>query len=466
MNKIKVAFVTLGDSRKEFYKKREHIALAEINKVKGQIAKDYDLFCPDVVFDVEEGQAVADKINEMKISAVILHLPIWATPALAFKIAYAVKYPVLLLGNRQRDTSSLVTLLAVAGMLDQAGKACVRVSGDITEPAVQEQIEQFVLAIDVAEGVRRSNYGMIGGRSIGIGTTVADPTQWQSVFGIEFDHCDQYEIVYRAREVEQERVDALLTWLKSMMSEQQISYGGLFTEKTLELQARSYLALKDMADEKHYDFMGIKCQQDMSDHFVLQCLGVALLNNNCDDQGEKKPIPTSCECDCDGALTMRILNLCSKGLPSCLLDIKFFDDQDKEFILANCGSVAPYFADPDSAKDSFKKITLLPHIFGNAGGGSIQMIAKPGDVTVARLFRSNGSYVLGCFEGTTKMYDLEELKKTTWCYPHAFVEAEADYEKFYQTINSNHLHMVYGKYAKTLELFCKIVGIDYICYNK
>ena len=49
--------------------------------------------------------------------------------------------------------------------------------------------------------------------------------------------------------------------------------------------------------------MGIKCQQDMSDHFVLQCLGVALLNNPYDADGEKTPIPTSCECDCDGAMT-------------------------------------------------------------------------------------------------------------------------------------------------------------------
>ena len=108
----------------------------------------------------------------------------------------------------------------------------------------------------------------------------------------------------------------------------------------------------------------------------------------------------------------------------------------------------------------------MPHIFGEAGGASIQFISKPGDVTVARLFRSNGKYVLGCFEGTTKMYPLEKLEETTYCYPHAFVEAEADYEKFYEKINSNHLHMVYGKYAKVLKMFCEIVGIEYICFNK
>lgn len=464
MDKIKVAVVTLGDSRREFYKKRVHIAEAEIEKVRQCFGDRYELFMPDIIFDPEEGLSVADEIKSRGISAVILHLPIWATPSLAFRTAYCTPYPVLLLGNKQRDTSSLVTLLAVAGMLDQAGKACIRVSGDFEDEVVKKQVDDYIRAVSLTEGIRRSSFGMIGGRSIGIGTTVADPSQWQSVFGTEFDHCDQYEIVYRAKAMDGARVQKHLDWVREKIPN--ISFGGLFTEDSLKLQIRSYLALKDMAEEKKYDFMGVKCQQDMSDHFVLQCLGVALLNNHFDADGAKMPIPTSCECDCDGAMTMRILNLCAGGDPSCLLDIKFFDGESKEFVLANCGSVAPYFADPGDKEKAMRKIALLPHIFGEAGGGSIQMIAKPGDVTVARLFRSHGRYVLGCFEGITEMRPLDELKKTTWCYPHAFVRADADYEKFYQTINSNHLHMVYGKHKKVLELFCSMTGIDFICYNK
>ena len=78
------------------------------------------------------------------------------------------------------------------------------------------------------------------------------------------------------------------------------------------------------------------------------------------------PLPLA-SVDCDGAMTMRILNLCAEGKPSCLLDIKFFDGNDKEFVLANCGSVAPYFADPDDKEAAMKKIALMPHIFGEAG---------------------------------------------------------------------------------------------------
>lgn len=324
MVKQRVAIVTLGDSRQEFFKKREPVVAAEIEKIKQAFGNRFELFMPPVVLNAGQGQEVADTVRRENIHAVIIHLPVWATPSLAFRIAYGTRYPVLLLGNLQRDTSSLVTLLAVAGMLDQTGKPCIRVSGDYHDPRVQKQVDTFVRAVTVAEGVRRSSFGMIGGRSIGIGTTVADPSQWQRQFGIEFDHRDQYEIVYRAETLDRERVKHHLEWVKEHIPN--IQYGGNFTEETLERQVRSYLALKDMAAEYQYDFMGVKCQQDMSDHYVLQCLGVALLNNPFDADGNKAPVPTSCECDCDGALTMRILNLCAEGNPSCLLDIKFFDE--------------------------------------------------------------------------------------------------------------------------------------------
>jgi hypothetical protein len=47
MEKTKVAVVTLGDTRREFYQKRAQIAEAEIAKVKEAFGGKYDLFMPD-----------------------------------------------------------------------------------------------------------------------------------------------------------------------------------------------------------------------------------------------------------------------------------------------------------------------------------------------------------------------------------------------------------------------------------
>ena len=56
-----------------------------------------------IVFDTEDGQNISDEIKKQGIEAVIIHVPIWATPSLAFRIAYGTSYPVLLLGNLQRN---------------------------------------------------------------------------------------------------------------------------------------------------------------------------------------------------------------------------------------------------------------------------------------------------------------------------------------------------------------------------
>ena len=104
MEKKKVAIVTLGDSRREFYKKREAIVASEIEKVKKAFGDKYDLYISPIVFDTEDGQNISDEIKKQGIEAVIIHVPIWATPSLAFRIAYGTSYPVLLLGNLQRNT--------------------------------------------------------------------------------------------------------------------------------------------------------------------------------------------------------------------------------------------------------------------------------------------------------------------------------------------------------------------------
>ena len=46
-----------------------------------------------------------------------------------------------------------------------------------------------------------------------------------------------------------------------------------------------------------------------------------------------------------------------------------------------------------------------------------------------------------------------------------FIKANIDYDVFFETMNANHLHTVYGSYAKVLKHFCEITGIEYICYN-
>ena len=191
MEKKKIAVVSLGDCRRPFYETRRHIAEEETEKLLRVLGECYEIYAPDVVFDINEALAAADEIRRRLITQVVIHIPIWVTPNLALRIAAATPYPVVVFGNTRKDSSSTVALMATAGMLSQTGKECIRVIGDIEDATVRSQVTDLLDAVAVVDGLKRSSYGMVGGRSIGIGTTVADPTQWQKLYGVEFDLCDQ-----------------------------------------------------------------------------------------------------------------------------------------------------------------------------------------------------------------------------------------------------------------------------------
>ncbi len=75
-----------------------------------------------------------------------------------------------------------------------------------------------------------------------IGTTVADPSQWQAVFGTEFDHCDQFEIVYRAQTLDEARVQQHLGWVKANIP---TIDSAAFSQRTpSNFRCAVYLALK------------------------------------------------------------------------------------------------------------------------------------------------------------------------------------------------------------------------------
>lgn len=463
MSPLRIGIVTVGDERKDFYNMRIHIAEDESRKLKSILVKNFHIVSSEIIYTFQQANCCVAMLRKEDISCIIIHLPIWGTPSLVSRIAQATDLPVVLLGNRRQDSSSMVALLAAAGMLDQIGKGCLRIAGDLSEEITEKKLKTFIEACHVVIKLRKSRYCAIGGRSIGIGTAAADPLQWQRLFGIDFDHCDQLELVSRARIMEKDKVLRYLLWLKNVLGS--VQFGGKLTPESLERQVRSYLALKELAREREYDFMGMKCQTEMSDGYALQCLGVALMNGTFDADGEKNPFPVSCECDCDGALTMYILSMCGGGIPSSLMDIKYFSGETNDFVLANCGSMAPWFADRLNPHKALGQVNLLPHIFGAAGGGAVQFVAAQGHTTAARLCRNNGCYTLYCFEGESYQKPLEELRKTTWCYPHQFIRADINYETFFQTIGSNHLHTVYGSYRDMLKQICSILQIGFVCYN-
>lgn len=454
-----VALLTFSEGREDFYRLR-----------KGLVDEERELVLRtcEGTLDVETFEPIRRK-SELKealaqlgaVDALLVHIPIFVEPALVAAVATLTHgtVPLVLLGNRRPDTSSLVGLLGAGGVLDQMGIRHLRVWEDLEITGLPRSLLAYVRAARAARLLRGQTFGAFGGYSLGIQTAAADPIQWQAQFGVEVKHIDQYMIVVEAERLPQELVDHHCRWYSERV-------GGVYEADAtaaawLERQMRSYLATRKLVGEQELDFISVKCQSELSDHYALQCVSHSLLNDPWDADGRKEPLASSCEGDMDQALTMQLLKLLSGGKSAAALDVRLFEEDLGRFRLANCGSSPSAFAtEADDAEEALAQVHLRPHVFGRAGGFATQFVFAPSEVTLARLGRRAGRYWLAILRGRTVSEPRERLKETTWPWPHAFVEVDIDFPAFLAEFGSNHICAVRGDIVEELEQWATQTGIE------
>jgi len=283
------------------------------------------------------------------------------------------------------------------------------------------------------------------------------------------EHIDQSEIVRRAELAPADEVEHAFQWLSDRVGK--IRYDGKqLTPEKLKLQIRSYIAVREMAREMRLDFLGIKAQPELTDHFVTMDVTEAFLNDPYDWNGPKEPIVAATEADMDGALTMEILKHIT-GSPVLFADLRHYDEELGVFDLCNSGTHPTYFAgrsyEPD---DNLPKVEFYPQgFYFPAGGASVRHIAAPGKVTLTRLARKSGQYWLAILPGEFVELPPEEAERkaaaTQVEWPHAFTRLEVGPEEFLSEYDSNHIHAVYGDWVEELVWVAKMLRIPYRVFS-
>jgi L-fucose isomerase len=405
----------------------------------------------------------ARRLVQAGVSGTIFHQPTFGYPHLAVITAQILRPPFLVLSPREPDYPSVNGLLTVAGALASLDVPHARVWGDIQEAAVLNRVMGFVRAASAVDRLRGQVFGVLGGRSMGLYASAPAPDLWIRRFGVDVDHLDQLEIVRRATQsVDSRRVSAGLAWLADRLAG--IEYDGTqLTPAKLEYQVRTYLATKDIIADCGWDFVGVKCHWEMSGHQVVQCLSASLLNDPYDWEGPKDTTPTSCEADCDGALTMQMLKLLT-GRPVALLDIRSYDPQSDLWVLVNCGAAPTWFAacsdDPAHNLACTKLVPAIPKYA--AGGAHVWLQFRGGPATLARLQRAGDAYQLIVLKGTIHERPIGSVPGSTGSWPVAHVRMEVPAERLLQALNANHLHLVTGDATEELRLIGQFLGIEVI----
>jgi L-fucose isomerase len=237
------------------------------------------------------------------------------------------------------------------------------------------------------------------------------------------------------------------------------------TPERLGFQSRCYLATREIIEELELDFVAVKCMPDLSTHYVPQCLSAALLPGPYDAEGAKAPVPMACEADGDGALTMQILSLVSSGKPTLFGDLSYLHEESSTIYMPNCGAQCTWYAGlSDDPAENLSKVELRPS-FRPGGGATTYFVAAPGPITLARLFRRGGKYVMAIIAGEAIEPDPDDYEafvkaRGSHQLPTAFVRVPVDFDELVAEFGSNHISGVAGTFVSELEHVCRLLDIQ------
>lgn len=369
-----------------------------------------------------------------------------ATPAMQ------VRLPCIVWSEPDPQTLSMIGMGVIRGSLDEVGVSHRFVYRPL-EPETIAEIASYAKAAGALRRLQGARYCQIGGRALSMYTGVTDPAQWKMQFGIEVEHLDQWELALRAEKVSRDRVMAFVDSIRSRFSQIEPD------DTVLEKSGRVYFALREIFEQGPFEFVGVKCQFEMIDNYVAPCLPIALLNDEL--------LVTACEADMNAALSMLVLNSLT-GEPAMFSDTSYIDRDRRMLRVLNCGAAPTHFApEPDAVR-----LTNCPVEMGSVdpetgrhrtqGGACTNFLCRSGTVTLARFARISGRYVLQISEG--EIYQPGPDDPTdVWAYdrwPWAFIQLNADMDRFIQNVRSNHIHISYGSLARHLVDFCELTGVE------
>lgn len=464
--------MTFSDGRKYIHEdllevnQRHQNRLAKALEATGEVEV---IAGEEIVWTSEIAQREGRRLAGAGCELTIFNYAIWAFPHLSAIASTFAPGPYLLFCNLHPSEPGMVAMLATAGTMEQLGLAYRRIWGDIEDEAVLKQVLSFIRAASAVARLKGQTYGLFGGRPLGMYTAVSNLDQWHSMFGIDVEHVEQYDIVRYSEKVDARKVESAFKWLEKRVGE--IRYDGkVLTPEKLKLQIRSYYAARAIIQERGLDFVGFKAHGDLTDYFVTMDIAEAFLNDPYDWDGPHEPIVAATEADMDGALTMQILKLLS-GYTVLFSDVRHYDAEDNVWYFANSGTHPTYFAgrsmDP---MVNLKRVVFYPEVsYYPAGGASVQHFAAPGPITLARLARKQGCYWLAIvpamFVEFPKQVALAKASTTTPEWPHAFARLQVTADEFLSTYPCNHTHGICGNWVNELVDVANILGIEAKVYR-
>jgi L-fucose/D-arabinose isomerase len=421
-----------------------------IEKVKKVLLKtNIDLYDFKEIFSRHyEFDSVEKTIYSENLDMLFIYIVTWSWADQIAQFIRNINIPVFLYAMDDSKAWSIGGLGAIHGGLDELGIKHKIAYGNIGDKENINSVIDFAKAAKVKNVLKRSKFGAIGGTGMGILTGIVDANQWLREFGILTGFIDQYSIIVEAEKVQKNDVE---NYYKELKKEYKSipEFNSIF-EKSI----RFYIAIEKVIKEERFNFTGLKCSFDISDNYCSGCLAQSSLS--------KRGFVSACLNDANGALSTYILSIINDNEPLFTADVNLLNKKDNTIKLVDDGTASPYLTN-NPKEDA--ELHFQPTIESKASGICTKLLAKPGIISLMKMVRIQGKYVMHITEGEALSVPETEIKPffekcgyPNW--PHALIKIKGDPDKFIQNLRSEYINMSYGNLIGCLKDICYLYDIE------
>jgi len=404
-----------------------------------------------VADDYEETQvnAAVKKLGEEKFDALVVCVAGWIPTHAVVKVTEHYRHLPMVLwglcgwyeGDRLVTTADQAGTTGLRATFEGLGykfKYVYDVMGRKTKSA---QVAEFCRAAITAKEMLTAKVGMAGYRDMNLYGTLYDGMSLKNKTGIEIETFEMLEI--------QQRYDKITDAEKLEIVNNRIlkwNFTKPANKDAMMKAAGYYLAVKAIAEERHYKAISLKDVDGMKKLCGFPPAPIFMLLS-------EDGYTTVPENDSLGAVTQLMMNKLTGQLAGYLEFYEFFDNS----VLAG---VPDFVAADMLAGDTY---TVLPATFGELSEGILNISkVKTGVVTMSRLTYKDGKYTMQILLGNGKTPP--KWEECGWDQPApqlSALEIEiSDVEKFADNVACQHYIITYGDNRQIIRNLCSIMGIE------
>lgn len=337
--------------------------------------------CEEILIDTLEGQRKFFEINEkwcdarfdliivqsvgfglgiapveLAISQKDTHIVLWALPE-----------PDLREGVEQKR-NSWCGINMHASHLNKIGVKFEYIYGFPDDLELISKLKEIIRVFEVIKKLRKSTIGAFGSRVPGYYDSNFDELSLRKALGIRFEFFDLAQVFSEFSKIKDKEVMETVGMI--------YPFKKINVDEYIQNSIRLYISIKRLIQEYNLSALSIKCWPDMEN--ILNIMPCSVISRLGDDG-----IPTACEGDMLGTVSMLILNYFNEDVTS-LMDIYDFDFKRNAFLIFHCGSCPTKMAVNKSVIEHKQHSVVSTHV-----GIVNEFGLKPGKCGILRLREDN-----------------------------------------------------------------------------